>query len=81
MYKIVVKNQCSCFKKSDLKALNEFEDEQIALDFAIDMKDKMNSEFCTKHSFEILKVFDTFSISFAKPLDNALKCCGSGCCK
>ncbi|NQY23382.1 MAG: hypothetical protein HRT41_05080 [Campylobacteraceae bacterium] len=81
MYKVMVTNQCTCFKNSDLKVSNEFEDESSAIDFAIKIKDKMNDEFCSKHSFEILKFFDILNISFKKSLDKTLKCCGSGCCK
>ncbi len=81
MYKVIVKNQCSCFKNSDLKVSNEFEEEASAADFALKLKDKMNDEFCSKHSFQILKFFDIFNIIFEKPLDKTLKCCGSGCCK
>lgn len=80
MYKVVVNDECRCFKNSDLKAYNEFEDEQSAYDFAIKMNYKMNNEFCSKHSFQVLKIFENFRISFSKPLENALKCCGSGCC-
>lgn len=81
MYKVIVNNQCSCFEKSDLKLKYEFENEESAYEFAIEMSEKMNNEFCSKHSFQILKVFNTFSISFSEPLVKALKCCGSGCCK
>jgi hypothetical protein len=81
MYNVVVDKQCSCFKKSDFKAQNEFENEESAYNFAIEMKDRMNDEFCSKHSFQILKIFDNFTISFSKPLEKSLKCCGSGCCK
>lgn len=81
MYKVIVNNQCNCFKKSELEVHSEFENEEDALNFALKMNKIMNNEFCKKHSFQVLKVFDTFSISLAKPLEKALKCCGSGCCK
>ena len=81
MYKVIVDKQCSCFKKSDLEASSEFEKEEDAYNFAMKMQDTMNSEFCAKHSFQILKIFDNFKISLAKPLEKSLKCCGSGCCK
>ena len=66
MYKVVVTNECPCFMNSDLKVSNEFEDESSALDFAIKIKDKMNDEFCSKHSFQILN----FLISLILPLKN-----------
>jgi len=81
MYKVLVDKQCDCFQKSDLKMLNEFEKEDDACDFTIKMRDIMNSEFCSKHSFQVLKIFDNFKISLIKPLDNSLKCCESGCCQ
>jgi len=81
MYKVTIKNQCPCFKNSNVQASLEFEDESSAVTYAIKTKDKMNNEFCSKHSFEIIKFFDIFNITFKKSLDKALKCCGSGCCK
>lgn len=80
MYKVVVENECNCFKNSDLKVCNEFENEENAYNFAMKMQSKMNNEFCSKHSFQILKIFDNFRITFSKPLEKSLKCCGSGCC-
>ncbi len=79
MYKVVVSNQCGCFRTSGLKAHQEFESKDDALSTAIEMKDKMNSDFCSKHEFEVQEMFDNFMISFYDPRKNA-NCCGNGCC-
>ncbi|QKF66213.1 hypothetical protein AVENP_0642 [Arcobacter venerupis] len=81
MYKVIIEEDCSCFRNSDLKSHNVFDNEDNAYDFAINMKNRMNGEFCSKHSFQVLKIFDNFRIALAKPLEKSFKCCGSGCCK
>ena len=53
MYKIVVSNQCGCFKNSNLQNNLTFESKDDALIKAIEMKNIMNHEFCKKHKFQI----------------------------
>lgn len=78
MYKVVVSNQCACFKKSNLQGNLIFQCKDEALLKAIQMKDKMNEEFCSKHEFEVQEMFTSYVISFYNPArDN---CCGNGCC-
>ena len=78
MYKVVVSNQCSCFKKSNLENNLIFQSKDDALLKAIQMKNKMNEEFCNKHEFEVQEMFTSYVISFYNPArDN---CCGNGCC-
>ncbi|GGD44216.1 hypothetical protein GCM10012288_18180 [Malaciobacter pacificus] len=78
MYKVVVQNQCGCFKRSNLQANLQFESKDDALLKAIEMKDKMNNEFCKKHEFEVQEMYNNFVISFyTEARDN---CCGNGCC-
>lgn len=79
MYKIVVSDQCSCFKKSTFENNLTFENKDEALIKAIDMKDKMNFEFCKKHRFDVEEMFNNFIISFKKR-DRREDCCGNGCC-
>ena len=59
MYKIVVANQCACFKKSNLENNLTFESKDIALSKAIEMKNIMNNEFCKTHKFELQEMFNT----------------------
>ena len=51
MYKIVVANQCGCFKNSSLENNLIFESKDEALSKAIEMKNTMNNDFCKKHKF------------------------------
>lgn len=78
MYKIVVANQCECFKNSNLQNNLTFESKDEALNKAIEMKNIMNNEFCKKHHFELQEMFNNLVISFySEARDN---CCGNGCC-
>ena len=45
MYKIIVSNQCECFKNSELKNNLTFESKDVALSKTIEMKNIMNNEF------------------------------------
>lgn len=78
MYKIVVANQCGCFKNSDLKSNITFSSKDDALLKAIEMKNKMNEEFCSKHEFEVEEMYNNFVIKFYS--DARDNCCGNGCC-
>lgn len=80
MPKVKVSKVCDCFKKSDLKANLKFDSNEEALNYALKSKEYMNKKFCSKHKFEILKVFDDYIISTVNLEEKALKCCGSGCC-
>lgn len=80
MYKVTVPNTCDCFNNSEFKAFIEFDTNEKALDYAIDLKDKMNKDFCSKHKFEVLKIFNDYVISTVNIKEKSLKCCGSGCC-
>ncbi len=78
MYKIVVANQCGCFKRSELQNNLTFPSKDDALIKAIEMKDTMNNEFCKKHEFEVQEMYNNFVITFyTEARDN---CCGNGCC-
>jgi len=78
MYKIVVANQCACFKKSDLQNNLTFTSKDEALLKAIEMKEEMNETFCKKHEFEVQEMYNNFVITFySQARDN---CCGNGCC-
>ncbi len=78
MYKIVVANQCGCFKRSELQNNLTFPSKDDALIKALEMKDTMNNEFCKKHEFEVQEMYNNFVITFyTEARDN---CCGNGCC-
>ncbi|MGB1227266.1 MAG: hypothetical protein ACPG9K_05185 [Poseidonibacter sp.] len=78
MYKIVVANQCGCFKRSDLKNNIKFDSKDDALMKALEMKNTMNNDFCKKHEFEVQEMYNNFVISFYS--DARDNCCGNGCC-
>ena len=78
MYKVVVSNQCSCFKNSKMDGTLHFESREEAKDKALEMMKKMNEDFCGKHEFDVQEMFTSYVISFYNPArDN---CCGNGCC-
>jgi len=78
MYRIVVSNQCSCFKKSELKNNQRFPTSKEALEEANKMLKIMNNDFCEKHEFELQEMYNNFVISFYNK--DKKDCCGNGCC-
>lgn len=78
MYKIIVSNQCPCFKKSSLENNLKFQSKDEALLKAIEMKNTMNNDFCKKHEFDLQEMYNNFVISFYS--DARDNCCGNGCC-
>ncbi|MFK2823895.1 hypothetical protein ACOJTA_10495 [Malaciobacter sp. WC5094] len=78
MYKIIVANQCGCFKRSNLQNNLTFQSKDEALLKAIEMKNQMNKEFCKKHEFDVQEMYNNFVISFYS--DARDNCCGNGCC-
>jgi len=78
MYKIVVANQCACFKQSDLENNIKFQSKDDALMKALEMKNTMNNDFCKKHTFEVEEMYNNFIIKFYSDARN--NCCGNGCC-
>ena len=78
MYKVVVSNQCSCFKNSKMDGTLHFESREEAKNKALEMMKKMNEDFCGKHEFDVQEMLTSYVISFYNPArDN---CCGNGCC-
>lgn len=80
MHKIIVENQCACFKESGMEDTIELESKDNALIKALRMKDKMNQEFCRKHDFQVSEKDENFIITFAPKTENNSSCCGRGCC-
>jgi hypothetical protein len=78
MYKIIVSNQCACFKRSNLENNLKFQSKDDALLKAIEMKNTMNNDFCKKHEFDLQEMYNNFVISFYS--DARDNCCGNGCC-
>ncbi len=62
MFKIIVEKECGCFKRSTLESYTEMDSKDDALVKSIEMKDVMNSNFCSKHKFAVKEVDDTFLI-------------------
>ena len=77
MHKIIVENECGCFRRSDLENNLEIPSKDEALGKAIEIKDRMNEEFCGKHNFQLLEDSENFVISFKSPKTT---CCGGGHC-
>ena len=80
MYKVTISKRCDCFNKSGLKTNFDFDSNEEALNYALELKNSMNEDFCSKHKFEIIKIFDDYIISTVKIKEKSLKCCGNGCC-
>ena len=77
MHKIIVENECGCFKRSDLVNNQSIESKDDALITSMNMVNTMNSDFCKKHSFKLQEVGDDFVIAFEESTSNG--CCGGGC--
>lgn len=77
MFKIIVEHECGCFKRSEFQNSTEMESKDDALLMSLEMKDRMNNEFCGKHSFKVQEVADSFIIAFSESTSNG--CCGGGC--
>jgi hypothetical protein len=71
VYKVIVKNECNCFKKSGLQNNLTFENREDAHMKAKVMECKMNQEFCFKHYFEAVDMGDEIVIhSTLRPEDS-----------
>ncbi len=77
MYKIVIANQCSCFKQSTIKNHQKFDSKQEALEKALELTNFMNEHFCKKHQFEVQEIFNNFMIKFYE--EEKAFCCGNAC--
>jgi len=60
MFTINIEKECGCFKKSDLKNNQSFEDKDDALIKAMNMVNFMNKEFCQKHEFRLSEDGENF---------------------
>lgn len=77
MHKIIVENDCGCFKRSELENNIIIESKDEALMSGLDIINTMNSDFCGKHNFKLQEVGNDFVISFENSTSNG--CCGGGC--
>ena len=77
MFKVVVEQECGCFKRSDLENGIEMESKDGALLKSLEMRDTMNDDFCGKHTFKVQEVANNFVIAFEESTSNG--CCGGGC--
>lgn len=66
MYKVKVQNACSCFLKSGLTEVLDFDTEKEAKAEAEAMLKKMQDTFCKKHEFSMTEQFGDCTI-FIKP--------------
>jgi len=77
MFKVIVEQECGCFKKSSLENNIAIDSKDDALMKSLDMRDQMNNEFCGKHEFKVQEVQNSFVIAFNDSTSNG--CCGGGC--
>lgn len=66
MYKVSVKNPCSCFIKNGFVENQEFETKGAAKEEVEYLMKIMKSNFCQKHEFSMTEKFDDYTI-FIKP--------------
>ena len=62
MYKVSIEKECSCFKRSNYKATQEFSAEEEASSVASKMAKDMTKEFCKEHGFSVIKEDNNFLI-------------------
>ena len=81
MHKIIIENECGCFRRSDLENNLQIPSKDDALLKALNIKDQMNKEFCGKHDFQAYESGDNFVIRMMAPQSTQSSgCCGTGCC-
>lgn len=66
MHKVKVENSCSCFLKSGMAEVQEFETKDEAKKEAESMLGSMQDKFCKKHEFSMNEQFGDFTI-YIKP--------------
>lgn len=66
MYQVRVENSCSCFKKSGLAEVANFDTKELAKKEAEYMLGVMKSNFCQKHEFSMSETLGDFTI-YIKP--------------
>jgi len=62
MYKVTVENACRCFLRDGMSESQEFPTKEEAKEEATSMFERMNQNFCKKHSFEINERFGDYTI-------------------
>jgi len=77
MFKIIVEQECGCFKRSNLENNLSMDSKDDALSKTLEMRDTMNEDFCGKHQFKVQEVEDSFVIAMNDSTSNG--CCGGGC--
>ena len=77
MFNIIVERECGCFKRSGMASNTSIESKDEALSKSIEMRDKMNDDFCGKHGFKVLEVNNSFVIAMNDSTTGG--CCGGGC--
>ncbi len=79
MYKVIVQNECECFKKSDIENNQTFSSQTSAVMRAMKILNQMNSTFCNKHNFVLQESGDDYIIALNRSW-RVVNCCGNGCC-
>lgn len=63
MHKVIIEQQCGCFKRSGETAEKTFEDKDSALIHANAWKDEINDTYCGKHRFSVIEQGNDFFIT------------------
>lgn len=66
MYRVEVKNSCSCFLKSGFSEHQSFDTQEEAREEAERMFEHMQTKFCRKHEFSLSESFGNYTI-FIRP--------------
>ena len=78
MFKVTVEKECGCFRKSDIKNNQTFDNKDDALIEAMNLTKHMNQEFCQKHKFNVVENGNTILIKVDERAKST--CCGGGHC-
>lgn len=79
MYKILIENECDCFKKSDLQNNTTELLRSTAFMKANQICNIMNNTFCKKHKFVVVECQKILMIKEGTK-QRPVHCCGDGCC-
>ncbi len=62
MFTVSIEKECSCFKRSNYKALQSSKTEEEASEVAHSMAKEMTRDFCKEHGFAVIKEENNFLI-------------------
>ncbi len=78
MYTVKIAHQCACFKKSEYKSEEKFNNQRDAYNYTNIAVEFMNEDFCTKHLFVAQKASENEFLIGVVINPNAGGSCGTG---